>query len=160
MDNLKNFIEENRGGFENEQLLSGHKERFMKRLSATKSDPKIVFMPYWAKLAVASAIVILLAIPVFVNNRITKLESGEYYAQMLSEQSDRIEKMATGLDPGEKLNVESTLRQLEEETVPFADQLPESITSRERREIIKGYYTNKLEGADRLEKYVASLITK
>lgn len=160
MDNLKNFIEENRGGFENEQLLSGHKERFMKRLSATKSDPKIVFMPYWAKLAIASAIVIMLAIPVFVNNRITKLESGEYYAQMLSEQSDRIEEMASGLEPGEKLNVESTLRQLEEEIVPITDQLPESISSRERREIIKGYYTNKLEGADRLEKYVASLITK
>jgi len=157
MDNFKNFIEENRSGFEMEELPAGHRERFMKKLRSQKSETKVVLMPYWAKLAVASAVVIMLAIPVFVNNRISKLESGEYYAQMLSEQSARIEKMAVNLEPGEKLNVESTLRSLEDETVSISEQLPASVTGKERREIIKGYYTNKLEGAKRLEKYVASL---
>jgi len=157
MDNFKNFIEENRSSFEMEELPAGHRERFMKKLRSQKSETKVVFMPYWAKLAVASAVVIMLAIPVFVNNRISKLESGEYYAQMLSEQSARIEKMAVNLEPGEKLNVESTLRSLEDETVSISEQLPASVTGKERREIIKGYYTNKLEGAKRLEKYVASL---
>ena len=160
MDNFKEYIDNNRSSFENQNLPAGHKERFMKKLRAQKSETKVVFMPYWAKLAVASAVVIMLAIPVFVNNRISKLESGEYYAQMLSEQSDRIEKMAVNLEPGEKLNIESTLRQLEDETVPISEQLPASVSGKERREIIKGYYTNKLEGAERLEKYVASLTSK
>lgn len=160
MDNFKNFIEENRSSFEMEELPAGHRERFMDKLRLQKSEPKVIYMPYWAKLAIASAIVLILAIPVFVNNRISKLESGEYYTQMLSEQSDRIEKMAVNLEPGEKLNIESTLRQLEDETVPISEQLPASVTGKERREIIKGYYTNKLEGAERLEKYVASLTSK
>ena len=160
MDNFKNFIDENRGEFEFEEPRKGHRERFLKKLHAQRSETKVVFMPYWAKLAIASAIVLILAIPVFVNNRISKLESGEYYTQMLSEQSDRIEKMAVNLEPGEKLNIESTLRQLEDETVTISEQLPASVTGKERREIIKGYYTNKLEGAERLEKYVASLTSK
>lgn len=160
MDNFKNFIEDNRISFDSGEIPAGHKERFMNKLRLQKSEPKVIFMPYWAKLAIASAIVLILTIPVFVNNRISKLESGEYYTQILSEQSARIEKMAVNLEPGEKLNVESTLRQLEDEVVPISEQLPASVSGKERREIIKGYYSNKLEGADRLEKYVASLTSK
>ena len=71
-----------------------------------------------------------------------------------------IEKLSSNLGDYEKLNIESTLRQLNEESVPLADQLPNSISKRERREILKEYYTEKIDGAERLEKYVLGLVGK
>lgn len=86
------------------------------------------------------------------------MESGEYFTQLLENQSDRIEKLANTLDPETQYNVKSTLRQLTEDPIPLVQQLPNSISRKERREIVKGYYNNKLEGAERLETYVKSLV--
>lgn len=117
-------------------------------------------MPYWTKLAVASSIIIMIGLPVVFSNRWSKLDSGEYYIEMLEEKSLKIEKLSLFLSDYEKLNIESTLRQLIEESVPLSDQLPNSITKRVRREILKDYYTEKIEGAERLEKYVTGLLDK
>lgn len=160
MDNLRNFINENRESFNNSELRSGHKERFMKRLKDNEAKPvtHFIFMPQWARLAVASAVVLLMAVPIFVNHRYSQMESGEYFAQILESQSDRIEKLADELDPETQYNVKSTLRQLTDEATPLVQQLPSTISRRERREIVKGYYNNKLDGAERLEIYVKSLM--
>lgn len=160
MDSLRNFINENRDSFNNSELRSGHKERFLKRLKGqkTESHTQFIIIPQWARMAVASAVVILMAIPIFVNQRFSQMESGEYFAQILENQSDRIEKLANTLDPETQYNVKSTLRQLTEDPIPLVQQLPNSISRKERREIVKGYYNNKLEGAERLESYVKSLV--
>ena len=122
--------------------------------------PRFYKMPYWTKLAVASSIIIMIGLPVVFSNRWSKLDSGEYYIEMLEEKSLKIEKLSLFLSDYEKLNIESTLRQLIEESVPLSDQLPNSITKRVRREILKDYYTEKIEGAERLEKYVTGLLDK
>lgn len=160
MDSLRNFIDENRESFNTSVLRSGHKERFLKRLKdqKTESHTKFIIMPQWARMAVASVVVILMAIPIFVNQRFAQMESGEYFTQLLENQSDRIEKLANTLDPETQYNVKSTLRQLTEDPIPLVQQLPNSISRKERREIVKGYYNNKLEGAERLETYVKSLV--
>ena len=161
MDSLKNFIDQNRAEFETENLLNGHKERYFKKLQENSAENrKIIIMPYWMKLAVASVILIILVIPVFVNNRLSQMESGEYYIEILSERSLEIEQMASSLSPDEKLTVESTIRQLNEESISLATQIPESLSKKEKRSIIKGYYTEKIEGADRLKKYVESIVEK
>lgn len=158
MDSFKNFIEENRADFEVDTLPSGHKERFLNKTSFSQSRKRTYTMPYWTILAAASVILLIITIPFFVNNRISSMNSGEYYSQILDKQSSRIEKMASNLRQDERLSVESTLNQLNEESVSLADQIPPSISSRERREIIKGYYSDKIDGADRLERYVQSLV--
>jgi len=159
MDNLKSFIDQNREEFESEQIQSGHKERFFEKVKASNNKKVVVIhMPYWAKLSVASAILLLMAIPLFIKNRLSEMESGEYYIEILNEQSLKIQKMSGSLSPDEKLTVESTIRQLNDESTLMADQLPSSMSSREKREIIKGYYTDKIEGGDRLVRYVESLV--
>lgn len=158
MDSFKNFIEENRADFEVDTLPSGHKERFLNKTSFSQSRKRIYTMRYLTILSAASVILLIITIPFFVNNRISSMNSGEYYSQILDKQSSRIEKMASNLRQDERLSVESTLNQLNEESVSLADQLPPSISSRERREIIKGYYSDKIDGADRLERYVQSLV--
>lgn len=160
MDSLRNFIDENRESFNTSELRSGHKERFLKRLKdqKTESHTKFIIMLQWARMAVASVVVILMAIPIFVNQRFSQMESGEYFTQLLENQSDRIEKLANTLDPETQYNVKSTLRQLTEDPIPLVQQLPNSISRKVRREIVKGYYNNKLEGAERLETYVKSLV--
>ncbi|MEZ7873704.1 MAG: hypothetical protein QMB82_10500 [Bacteroidales bacterium] len=160
MDSFKKFIDFNRAEFEKDLLPAGSKERFMNRVSGRKSMPRLYKMPYWTKLAVASSIIIMIGLPVVFSNRWSKLDSGEYYIEMLEEKSLKIEKLSLFLSDYEKLNIESTLRQLIEESVPLSDQLPNSITKRVRREILKDYYTEKIEGAERLEKYVTGLLDK
>jgi hypothetical protein len=159
MDNLKNFIDQNREEFESEQIQFGHKERFFEKVKESNKKRAIVIqMPYWAKLAVASAILLLLAVPLFVKYRLSEMESGEYYIEILNEQSMKIQKMAGSLSPDEKLTVESTIRQLNDESTLMANQLPSSMSSREKRKILKGYYTEKIEGGDKLVMYVESLV--
>lgn len=159
MDSFKNFIEESRADFETDMLPSGHKERFLNKTSFSQSRKRIYTMRYLTILSAASVILLIITIPFFVNNRISSMNSGEYYSQILDKQSSRIEKMASNLRQDERLSVESTLNQLNEESVSLEDQLPPSISSRKRREIIKGYYSDKIDGADRLERYVQSLIS-
>ncbi|WRQ33395.1 hypothetical protein U5907_01815 [Bacteroidales bacterium MB20-C3-3] len=160
MDSLKKYIEHNRAEFERDLLPEGSKERFMNKISRGNNKTLLRKMPYWTKLAVASSIIIMIALPAVISERSSKLDSGEYYIEILAKQTMEIEKLSSNLGDYEKLNIESTLRQLNEESVPLADQLPNSISKRERREILKEYYTEKIDGAERLEKYVLGLVGK
>ena len=139
---------------------AGSKERFMNKISRGNNKTLLCKMPYWTKLAVASSIIIMIALPAVLSERSSKLDSGEYYIEILAKQTMEIEKLSSNLGDYEKLNIESTLRQLNEESVPLADQLPNSISKRERREILKEYYAEKIDGAERLEKYVLELVGK
>jgi len=158
MDKLRNFIEDNRAEFEKGHLISGHKKRFLKKIVKTEKGRDVYFIPQWAKLAIASAVVLFLVIPVFINNRMSQMETGEYYSQILNEQSSYIENLASELEPEQQYGVESALRQLRDDEIPLSQQLPSSMSRKERREIIKGYYSTKLDGAERLKEYIQTLV--
>jgi hypothetical protein len=159
MENLKDFIDENRKGFEEENLIPGHKNRFFVKLNRTgyvANRPAVQMnWPAWA--AAAAIVIFLLAVPLFVTDD-SKLSSPEVsYSQLIKNKSEEITKQALLLNPSDQNTVLTTLGQLEFESVPFEDQLPDSISPKEKDELMKSYYGPKLEGIERLEKYVAAL---
>lgn len=159
MENLKDFIDENRKGFEEENLIPGHKERFLHKIGKTgqvASRPVIrMNRAVWA--AAAAILILLVAVPLVVTDESELQSPGVSYSQLIKDKSTEITKKALLLNPSDQNTVLTTLGQLEFESVPFEDQLPDSISPKEKEELMKSYYVPKLEGIERLEKYVAAL---
>ena len=158
MENLKDFIECNRIEFEKEDLILGHKNRFIGKMGRTTSVDKSVVSMKRSLWAVAAAIfIILVAIPMFVTDKSGLKSSDVPYSQLIKEKSNEITKQALLFSPSDRNIVLSTLAQLEFESVPFEEQLPDSISPNEKEAMLKSYYIPQFEGINRLEKYMASL---
>ncbi|MEN6619845.1 MAG: hypothetical protein ABFC28_10220 [Rikenellaceae bacterium] len=162
MDELKNFTENFRDDFEKESLPENHKERFILKLKREQkrdvvSHKTIQFMFYFAAASIA---LILILTPTLYLSKVYKnraLDSSDYVG-VLEKRSQTITTMAESLTPQEKAIVLSTLDQLTFEAVSFESQLPECIKDGEREILIKSYYTPRIEGVDKLEKYTCQLI--
>ena len=162
MENLKDFIDENRRGFEEENLIPGHKNRFLVKIGKTAhvaSRPALrMNRAVWA--AAAAVLILLIAVPLFFNDESGLSSQGVSYSQLIKDKSKEITKQALLLNPSDQNTVLTTLSQLEFESVPFEDQLPDSISHKEKEDMMESYYVPKLEGIERLEKYVAALTKK
>jgi len=161
MDELKNFTDKFRDEFENDPLPENHKDRFISKLKREErrkfnSSRKREIMFY---LTAASVALFLLLTPLLnVNRFITKGKMDiSDYTGILEDRSESVMKIAESLSPNDKAMVLSTLDQLTFEAVSFESQLPSGIVNGERRELIKNYYTPKIEGVDKLEKYALQL---
>ncbi len=145
MDNLKNFIDNNRGAFEENRLPLGHKMRFYVRGGA---DMK--------KYLIAAAILVLgIVSPVLYNSYFKN--GPEKYKEILKEREGQITVMAASMGERDKKNILMVLDQLVKEAIPLEEQLPESLTGDTKNEIISNYYKTKIEGADKLLAYAESI---
>lgn len=157
MNNLKNFIDENREGFENENLIPGHKERFLTKTGRMRKN-EAVFRVSFSRISWAAAIITLfVAIPLLVKDKPKSFQTDVSYSQIIREKSMEISKVALTLNPTDQNAVMTTLSQLEFESVPFIDQLPETLTEKEKSDFIESYYKPKIEGIEKLEHYIAQL---
>ena len=77
---------------------------------------------------------------------------------LLNEKSVQINLLAQKLDPNEKDMVLNTLTELITETVPFESQLPADMDESEKSQLKQQYYCPKIQGIEKLSKYVAQLI--
>ncbi len=158
MENLKDFIEDNRKEFEKEDLLLGHRDRFLRKIGKTTSGDKSsihIKRSFWA--VAAAILIIFVTITTFVTDKSELKRSGVSYSQLIKKKSNEITKQALLFNPSDQNIVLSTLAQLEFESVPFEDQLPATISPKEKEVLLKSYYIPKLEGIERLEKYMADL---
>ncbi len=161
MDELKKITGKYREEFENEPLPENHKQRFMLKL---KREKRRLNKSYWNKqvmfyLVAASVALFLILTPVVNINRFFnkgKTDIGDYTG-ILEDRSESVIKIAESLNPRDKAVILSTLDQLTFEAVSFESQLPESIEKGERNELIKNYYSPRIEGVDKLEKYARLL---
>jgi len=162
MDELKNFIDNNRDDFENEMLPENHKERFLSKLNKERNFEFRTrrFMRVSFYFTAASVLLFLVLTPILYINKIYKsrdLNVSDYIG-ILDERKVEITKMADNLNPQEKDMVLNTLDQLTFEAVPFDSQLSDDVKNGERGDLIKQYYSPKIEGINKLEKYVTQLI--
>ncbi|MDP3453084.1 MAG: hypothetical protein Q8R90_09025 [Bacteroidales bacterium] len=155
MDKLKNIIETNRDIFESEELLIGHKERFLKKSRDFKKR-KTQVKQFKIYLLAAAAITFMLVTP--LKNIMIESKSNNYYLSLLETKSSAVYEMANGLDTYNRDMVINTLEGLIHEAVPFDSQLPEELNTKERRELAGLYYKPKIEGVERLKGYVGELL--
>ncbi len=164
MDELKKITDDFREEFENEPLPENHKQRFMLKLEKERrgynnSVRKRQILFY---LAAASVALFLILTPIVNINRFfskDKLDISDYTG-ILEDRSESVMKIAESLSPNDKAMVLSTLDQLTFEAVSFESQLPDGIVNGERREMIKNYYSPRIEGVDKLEEYARLLKNK
>jgi len=161
MDELKQFIEDNREGFENENLPEYHEDRFFSKLQNEhrREIRTYNYRRFSYYFAAASVVLLLFLTPMLYFNMVYNKRSLDVadYIGILKERSVEITAMAGKLNSSDKDMVLNTLDQLTFEAVPFDSQLSDDIRNGERHDMIKSYYAPKIEGVDKLKQYVTQL---
>ena len=176
MSNLEEYIKQNLEAFDDQELPEGHLERFEAKLAgleerlalrqssgtaqeissgtAQQSGQRPVKIWWWTAIAGVAATVA--AVAIFINQPTTSHKDWfadipedqasicqAYYDQMAVMYSDIL---MTDVD-GSK---EAQLMTIAEETIPMIDQLPEELGEEERALILKEYYSDLLEGIEKI----------
>ena len=156
MDNLKRIIEENRAALESEDLIHGHKERFLERYAnINRRGEKNREIKFYLLAAAVITFIIISPLKVLKQDR----ESIRYYQSLLEVRGAVVYEMAGKLDSYNRDMVLNTLDELTREAIPFDSQLPDELTNRKRRELTGLYYKPKIEGIERLKGYVGELLS-
>lgn len=168
MSNLEEYIKQNLEAFDDQELPEGHLERFEAKLagleerpalrqsSGTAQQPGQRPVKIWWWTAIAGVAAALAAVAIFINQPTTSQKDWfadipedqasicqAYYDQMAVMYSDIL---MTDVD-GSK---EAQLMTIAEETIPMIDQLPEELGEEERALILKEYYSDLLEGIEKI----------
>lgn len=176
MSNLEEYIKQNLEAFDDQELPEGHFERFEAKLavleerpalrqssgtalrqsSGTAQQPGQRPVKIWWWTAIAGVAAAVAAVAIFINQPTTSQKDWfadipedqasicqAYYDQMAVMYSDIL---MTDVD-GSK---EAQLMTIAEETIPMIDQLPEEMGEEERALILKEYYSDLLEGIEKI----------
>ena len=168
MSNLEEYIKQNLEAFDDQELPEGHLERFEAKLagleerlalrqsSGTAQQPGQRPVKIWWWTAIAGVAAAVAAVAIFINQPTTSQKDWfadipedqasicqAYYDQMAVMYSDIL---MTDVD-GSK---EAQLMTIAEETIPMIDQLPEELGEEERALILKEYYSDLLEGIEKI----------
>ena len=176
MSNLEEYIKQNLEAFDDQELPEGHLERFEAKLAGLEERPALrpgsggaalsssgtvlrsrpIKVWWWTAIAGVAAAVASVA--VFIDQPTSSQKDWfaevpedqasicqAYYDQMAMMYSDIL---MTDVD-GSK---EAQLMTIAEETIPMIDQLPEEMGEEERALILKEYYSDLLEGIEKIGK--------
>ena len=132
-------------------LPEGHEERFLEKLDARtrrQQSRRIAF--HWTAVAAAAAVLLLLVLPVGSRHFRGARTPEAVYCAYLDQIGSCYEQLARN-DQVDAFAWEATLASLTQETIPLVDQLPEEMSDREKTRILKKYYGELLDGANRLK---------
>lgn len=137
MDNLKNFIDNNRDSFDEVYEIDMH---IAKKLYK-KSSPIILYKKIiWSLTGVAAAIV-LTFVGINSYNNVDSLESQlKYYENTRAELIDKILETST-ID---KEEMQSIIEIIIQEAIPMVELIPEYVAEEEKIEIIQDYENRRL----------------
>ena len=157
MDDLKQFIDENRGDFEEELLPSGHKMRFERKISSAGRRRRIYYV-----VGAAAAIILAVIIPmvsIMDNDKQSDDISAMIfeYERIIGLRATELYQKAVQLDSRNQDIIISTVDQLLFEAIPFVEQIPAVLSNEEKEQIFRDYYTAKLSGFDMVSTYIGEL---
>ena len=164
-DKLEELFEQNRTDMEEIQLPEGHRERFLQKLEAKPSF--IQRIKAWlsdntagrrSAWAIAPALCILALVLLLGKSNpdasLRQMESG-YVTNLQALGNQLLEEGGTlSTQDLEDLNY-SISSIISDEDGLMALQLPENLSKKEKQQIIKEYYNQKMEGLKRIQTFIA-----
>jgi hypothetical protein len=165
MDNLKEYINKNLESFNDQELPEGHQERFEARLadaySATTGKKPVIRHSIWWSVGIAAALAAIFFIGRPDTNEPTQIieSNKDWFAGIGNDQFEicntYYDKVAefyeTMLKTDPEGEMENAIDMVIDETIPLIDQLPEEMEPEARAAVLKEYYSNLLDGLDRIK---------
>lgn len=163
MDELKEYIKQNREAFDEQEIPEGHLERFealLESRSATEIPVKkqsesrgLIRRVVWATVAVAAAMAGIL----LINRPSGKTRDwfagiGNDEFAICSAYYDKVAEcyeLMLGKYPDS--DVQNAIESITRETIPMVDQLPDEMDPDTKAAVLKEYYGDLLEGLDRIK---------
>lgn len=168
MDNLKQYIEENRDEFDRGPMPQGNKERFMSRLNNVSSNKlqqnrkKGALKSKYVRLVrIATGIAAAMVISVFLvrwhteKSRIPVMDNDTDYLTLMKNLEQEIIILSKECD---RKTARQAIRASENviyETIPITEQLPKELPDRKKAVILKQYYKEKTEGLRKIKTFLA-----
>lgn len=138
--------------FDRYEIPAGHETRFLAKLDAATRPQRRQNMLRWSALATAAAAAILAFVLIPAGNRhfLGAHTPEAVYCAYLDKVGAYYELLGTS-GATEAGDWEAALTALTNETIPLFDQLPEEMSRREKVRVLKRYYGDLLDGAERLQ---------
>lgn len=139
MTELEKYISSNLEAFDSEPMPEGSKVRFMDavREERRKRRVKIIRLAFTGIAAACAALTVFLAKPDISREL-------ERHHTRLAEKESEILILAGKVYPYEADAIMSTVRSITAEAIPLEDQLPDEMSLKDRRRILKEYYNHKI----------------
>jgi len=160
MDEIRKYMVENEASGIEKELPLGDEERFFVRLEEKPREIHFRRMTPRRKLSfvrvlavpVAACFLCFLAIQIYLHSFETEgnvLDAiySDYRNEILALSSEIVDMSETEEELEEN---ERTIEIITFEAIPMAELLPEELSLKERAEIMKGYYAQRLDGVKRL----------
>ena len=163
MDNLKEYIRQNRESFDEQEIPEGHVDRFEALLDSGSGQKRqerkqgerrgLIRRLAWTSVAVAAA----MAGIIFINR--PKVSTHDWFAGIGNDEfaicnayydkvAECYEVLLRKYPDGDMQN---TIETITKETIPMIDQLPDEMDPDAKAAVLKEYYGDLLEGLDRIK---------
>ncbi|MCL2727503.1 MAG: hypothetical protein FWD56_03880 [Bacteroidales bacterium] len=168
MNELKDFIAENRHLFDQEQLPKGHEERFFSKLPQHRAKHLMVFWRPYQKIAAAAVIIVLVGLGIreFIItsdlNFLSARREMRIETKMLQKYQDQIHiveeeimSYASSIPLSDWEQIEYTLIHLSQNRDLILETLPEEMPFAVRRTALEAYYNQNLSGMQQIASLLA-----
>lgn len=161
MQDLEQYIKENKDLFHRDRLPEGHKERFMKKLqNASPGREKSNIFNTVVRIILPVAAVFVIAFIIdnrsariidFLENRYTYTTN---YALLMADEERQVIELMKETDPFTGRQLMMALENITFEAIPLKDQLPAELSEKEKRQIMNNYYKQKTEGIQQIKDFL------
>ena len=155
MDKIEKYIVEHRAEFDS-SAPAGSRERFMAAAQAQaqkrRRRARVISLSFAGLAAACTAVFMVLFSQPDLSHEL------ERHHKRLAEKESEIMILADQEFPQEKELILNTIRAILVEAIPLEEQLPEELSVKEKREILKSYYDRKYAALENLmTQYIETL---
>ncbi|MBE6229381.1 MAG: hypothetical protein E7119_02185 [Bacteroidales bacterium] len=171
MNDIEKYIKENMGSFNDSEMPTGHKERFLKKLEAEQkrdagkivqignsreSGKKTKFHKLMAAISSMAAVIALCLILLTPkeSETIHIQEDNTDYAELMHILESEIISLSEESNPDVAKEAIKASKRVTFEAVPLDEQLPAELSEREKARILREYYKQKSEGLKKIKTYL------
>ena len=138
MSGIEDYIRENIADFDMHDIPAGSKDVFLKKMKDERRHRGLRITVSAISSMAAAAAIVLSIVPQSLASELEK------HHRRLAEKESEILILAGKVYPYEADAILSTVRSITAETIPLEDQLPDEMSLKDRRRILKEYYNHKI----------------
>lgn len=154
MENLEQYIRENREAFDYGMLPEGHKTRFLKRLGKRKRQNVKYLYTALASVAAMLIFAVIVYMPSSDDMNFSNKTESEYAVLVTSLENDILD-LSKKCDKKVAKEAIKAFKNIIFEAIPLSEQLPEELSDIEKARILRKYYKEKTDGLNRIKCYLA-----